>query len=130
MKHIEVAAAVITRGEHVFCAQRKDSGELARKWEFPGGKLETGESGEEALLREIAEELDASITIRDHLITVEHQYESFFITMHAYLCTLDSDTLLLREHLDSVWLPKADLSELDWAAADIPVVRYLQEYLS
>jgi 8-oxo-dGTP diphosphatase len=128
-KHITVSAAVIIQNQTVFCAQRKDSGELARKWEFPGGKIEIGEIPEDALVREIKEELDSTISIVKKLTTVEHQYTTFDITMHAFLCQLVEGSLTLSEHLDSCWLPKDQLYSVDWAEADIPIVEIVKHTL-
>ncbi len=122
MKQIVVAAAVIIKDGKVFAAQRKDRGELARKWEFPGGKLEAGESGEEAIVREISEELSAKIAVEDHLMTVNHTYETFHITMHAYRCALVAGDMVLTEHLDCRWLGPEELYSVEWAAADLPIV--------
>lgn len=129
MKHIEVAAAAIINDGKVFCAQRGNKGELAGKWEFPGGKLEAGEQPEQALAREIREELGIDIAVGQHIATVEHTYQSFSITMHAFLCTIRSGTITLTEHLDSRWLANQELDQPDWAAADVPVAQALQEIL-
>lgn len=129
MKQIVVAAAVIIQDGKVFAAQRKDVGELARKWEFPGGKLEKGESGEEAIIREIGEELSLQIEVLDHLMTVEHTYSTFHITMYAYRCALVAGELVLSEHLASRWLDINELQSLDWAAADLPIVERIKALL-
>ena len=84
MKKIEVVAAVMKNGDKIFCAQRKDAGPLAKKWEFPGGKLEVGETPKEALKRELNEELNINVDVGEFIMTVEHQYPTFFITMHAF----------------------------------------------
>lgn len=123
MKHIEVAAAVFIRGNKVFAAQRGDGGELARKWEFPGGKLEQGEKGEEAIVREIFEELGSTIKVTRHLLSVEHQYSGFTITLHAYLCDILGEQFVLTEHLASRWLEKDQLFSVPWAEADLPIVK-------
>jgi len=128
MKHIHVAAAIIEKNNTIFTAQRKNVGELALKWEFPGGKLEEGESGEQAIVREIQEELSIEIEVIKHFMQVSHQYENFFITMDAYLCKLTKGTITLSEHVDSLWCPVEQLMQLDWAAADIPIARKLQAY--
>lgn len=125
MKTIEVVAAVIKQGNQYFCAQRKDQGELAKKWEFPGGKIELGETHKEALSREIREELSTEIIVKDHILTVEHQYKSFFLIMHAYECEIVHGELAISEHLDSKWLTKAQMSEYDFAAADLPIIEVL-----
>ncbi len=128
-KHIEVAAAVIIQDRTVFCAQRKNHGELACKWEFPGGKIEQGEKAEDALVREIREELYSIVSADTYLITVDHQYRTFSITMHAYICTLIEGSLTLTEHLDARWLSKHELYSVDWAAADIPIAEEVAKLL-
>lgn len=122
MKRIHVVAAIIIENGKVFAAKRKNSGELALKWEFPGGKIEPGETGEAAIIREIKEELSATIVVNHYFMTVEHQYNSFHLTMDAYRCTIEEGTLEISEHVDSRWLTTEELHSLDWAAADIPIV--------
>lgn len=125
-KTIEVVAAVIIKEDKIFCAQRADKGELAKKWEFPGGKIEHGETKEEALIRELKEELDIVVTVDKFIKTVNHEYNGFNLILHAFSCTLLSDNIVLREHLDSKWLKLNELANLDWAEADIPVVNKLR----
>ena len=122
MKKVEVVAAIIQKDNKIFCAQRNLSKSMGGKWEFPGGKIESGETREEALVREIKEEFDSNIEVNQYLMTVEHDYSTFHITMHSYLCTLIDGELVLNEHNDSVWLTKEELSKLDWADADKPIV--------
>ncbi len=129
MKNIEVVAAVFIKDGKVFCAQRANKGLLPLKWEFPGGKIEENETKEEALIREIKEELHTDIKIERYLMTVKHQYETFFLTMHVYICSIINDKLVLTEHVDSKWLPKSELNSLDWAEADKPVVKKLSALL-
>lgn len=129
MMHIEVAAAVFLQDNKVFAAQRKDFGELAKRWEFPGGKLEHDECGEQAIIREIQEELGVEIQVKRLLLTVEHQYATFSLTMHGYLCEILQGPLELREHLDSKWLAKADLYSVNWADADLPLVHAVSSLL-
>ena len=129
MKHFEVVASVFIKDNRVFCAQRKDAGETARKWEFPGGKIETGETHQQALAREIAEELSAKITVGSFVTTVNHQYNTFAITMHAYQCSILEGNLTLSEHLDSKWLSRKELDSVDWAPADLPIVERVRELL-
>lgn len=129
MKHVEVVAAIIFEDGKVFCAQRKDIGEIAKKWEFPGGKIESGETREVALAREIREELNIDIEIGDLITTVNHQYNTFSITMHAYQAKIISGTIQLNDHIDLHWLSKNELYSLDWAAADIPIVEKVKELL-
>lgn len=130
MKHIEVAAAVLIEDNAVFAAQRSNRGPLAKRWEFPGGKLEIGEDGRSAIVREIEEELNTRIEVVRFLTTVEHQYPTFFLTMHAYLCRRLDGQLELSEHIASAWLGKTDLYGLDWAEADIPIVREVEKLLT
>lgn len=126
-KHIEVVAAIIKKENKYFCAQRADNGELAKKWEFPGGKIEKNETPEQALKRELVEELNLDVDVKEHFLTVEHEYNSFTLTLHSYLCVAKNDDIVLLEHLDSKWLDKTNLDILDWAAADIPIVNKLME---
>ena len=127
-KTIEVVAAVIFREGKVLCVQRTEHEKeyISLKWEFPGGKVEVGESREEALVREIAEELVVEIHELQYLTTVEHSYPDFHLTMHAYTCALKAGEVELREHLSLKWLAVEELDQLDWAAADVPVVNLLK----
>ena len=129
MKTIEVSAAVIVNNNKIFCAQRRNDGPLAMKWEFPGGKLESGESGSVALKRELMEELNLDIDIGDFIMTVHHQYPTFRIIMHSYFINYDSFDIKLTEHLDSKWLTKDELTSVDWAEADIPIVNKVMELI-
>lgn len=129
MKHIEVVAALIIRGDKVFCAQRKDEGENARKWEFPGGKIEAGESAEEALEREIGEEFATRIACGKHILSVEHQYSDFSLKLHGYLAIVVEGQLECREHLDSRWAMRTELDSIDWAPADIALVQAVKNLL-
>lgn len=127
MKEIEVVAAVIQHEGKIFCAQRGTNAKeyLAYKYEFPGGKTETGETHEAALIREIDEELNWVIQVDEPLITVHHTYPDFKIIMHAFLCTPLDLNFRLNEHMDYVWLPISELYALDWAAADLPIIDQL-----
>jgi 8-oxo-dGTP diphosphatase len=130
MKSIEVVAAIICFEDKYLCLQRGSSKlkYISEKYEFPGGKIEAGESQSDAIVREINEELHLTLTEPEFLMTVEHQYPDFFITMHAFLCHFASEpTPVLTEHIDAKWLSKGDLLSLDWAAADIPIVNKLIE---
>lgn len=124
MKHIEVVAAIIVRNKEIFATQR-GYGDFAGKWEFPGGKIEPGESPEQALQREIHEELNATITVGDHLITVDYDYDSFSLTMQCFLCHLDS-SLELLEHSDAKWLSRSTIDSVAWLPADVDVVDALK----
>jgi 8-oxo-dGTP diphosphatase len=127
MKHIKVVAAVIEHENHYLCVQRNANkfDYISYKYEFPGGKVEPNETNEEALKREIQEELNIEIEIQKHITTVEHTYPDFIISMHTYLCKSQNRTLTLNEHVDHKWLEIVDLPSLDWAAADVPIVDYL-----
>jgi 8-oxo-dGTP diphosphatase len=129
MPHHEVVAAIIQHENQFLCLQRGPSkyAYIAHKWEFPGGKVEAGETQAEALRREIQEELDLAIEIEHPLLTVHHAYPDFTITMHGLLCTTAPTTPTLHEHVAYVWLPREQLHTLDWAAADLPLVAHLQD---
>ena len=130
MKYIEVVAAIIIdKDRNIFCARRKDQGELALKWEFPGGKIELNETPQEALKREIEEEFSTTIEVGEYVMTVNHQYIHFHLTMHAYFAKINTGGMQLNEHTDSKWLRTSDLKNLDWAAADIPIVERLYEIM-
>lgn len=118
MKTIEVVAAIIIKGDLVFATQR-GYGEFKGWWEFPGGKIEAGECPQEALKREIKEELNAEIAVGDLLETVEWDYPTFHLTMHCYVCWLESESLCLKEHSDSAWLTKNTLDSVQWLPADL-----------
>lgn len=117
MKTIEVVAAIIRRGDKVFASQR-GYGEWKDWWEWPGGKIEPGETNEQALIREIREELDTEISIDKYLYTVEWDYPKFHLTMHCYICSLLSESLHLNEHEASRWLTAETLSSVKWLPAD------------
>ena len=127
-KTIEVVAAVIFREGKVLCVQRAEHEKeyVSLKWEFPGGKVEVGESREEALVREIEEELVVEIHELQYLTTVEHSYPDFHLTMHAFTCALKAGEVTLKEHVAAKWLAVEELDQVDWAAADVPVVDRLR----
>ena len=129
-KHIEVVAAIIQKGNAILATQR-GYGDLKDGWEFPGGKVELGEAHDEALIREIKEELQADINVGKKLITVQYNgYEKFDLTMHCYLCTLKVDSnVTLVEHEAAKWLTKAELYTVDWLPADIDAVDALYKLL-
>ena len=118
MKKIEVVAAIIVKGNEVFATQR-GYGDFKGWWEFPGGKIETGECPQDALKREIMEELQAEISVGYLLETVEWDYPAFHLTMHCFVCSLESESLCLNEHADSVWLTKDTLGSVKWLPADL-----------
>ena len=116
-KRIEVAAAIILDGEKIFATQR-GYGEFKGGWEFPGGKIEQGETPEQALKREIREELDTEIEVGELFDTVEYDYPTFHLTMHCFLCTVTSGKLVLMEHEAAKWLTRDTLDSVDWLPAD------------
>lgn len=129
MKTIEVVAGVLQFETKFLCVQRGPSkyDYIHHKFEFPGGKIEENESHEIALKRELFEELNIdSITIINKIITVEHQYPDFKLIMHAYLCIPKSNQLTLKEHIDYKWFNVSEMDTLDWAAADIPIIKELK----
>lgn len=121
MQRIEVVAAVIHQGGRYFATQRAN-GEFKGMWEFPGGKIEMGESHEEALKREIAEELDVQIQVERYLGATESDYPSFHLTMHCYLCSIIGGTLELREHAACCWVTVDELHSLTWLPADEEII--------
>ena len=125
MKHIEVVAAIIRKEDKIFATQR-GYGEWKDWWEFPGGKMEVGETQEEALVREIREELSAEIMVDEFFCTVEYDYPQFHLTMHCYLCSLMTDSLHLNEHEAARWLSKDELDSVKWLPADVKVVELLK----
>lgn len=128
MKEIEVVAAIIHEDGKIFATQR-GYGEFAGGWEFPGGKLEKGESPEHALVREIQEELNTTIEVGELIETVEYDYPTFHLKMYCYLCQRVSGQLDLLEHSAAKWLTKETLTSIDWLPADIAVVNKLKEIL-
>ncbi|MBR0217828.1 MAG: (deoxy)nucleoside triphosphate pyrophosphohydrolase [Clostridia bacterium] len=117
MKTIQVVAAVIRQGDRIFAAQR-GYGKSKDGWEFPGGKIEPGETPEQALVREIREELNAEITVGEKLTQVEWDYSDFHLSMGCYWCDLASGGLTLREHESARWLALDELDAVDWLPAD------------
>jgi len=133
MSHLEVVAAVIINNGEILCMQRNIGKYeyVSYKYEFPGGKLESGESQEQALMRELSEEMNLNIIVskEDFFMTVEHTYPDFSITMHSYICYVDNRSFTRNEHISHAWLKVDSLDTLDWAAADLPIVEKLKEVL-
>ena len=127
MKTIEVVAAIIIKEGQVFATQR-GYGEFQGWWEFPGGKMEAGESPQEALKREIREELDADVLVKELLETVEWDYPNFHLTMHCFICSLLSESLHLNEHEAATWLTHATLKSVKWLPADEILLDKIAEY--
>lgn len=129
MKELNVVAAILIYNNKILCAQRAEGKYeyISYKYEFPGGKLEQGESSEEALNRELMEEMDVNVDINDmqYFYTVDYEYPDFKIKMHSFICNVDNDNINLKEHNAIKWLEKDQLNTLDWAAADLPIVEKL-----
>ncbi|MBS5939998.1 MAG: 8-oxo-dGTP diphosphatase MutT [Clostridium sp.] len=126
MKVIEVVASIIKREDKVFIT-RRSYGNFADLWEFPGGKIELGETKEEALIREIKEELELDINNLEYLTTVEYDYPSFHLTMHCFICDIYGGTLSLNAHNDAKWVSLKELLLQNWVPADVEVVEKLLE---
>ena len=129
MKSIRVSAAVIHRDGKILATQR-GYGEYKGKWEFPGGKREEGESGEEALYREIREELDSKVKIEKLICTTDYDYPTFHLTMDVYLSTLIEGKLTLLEHEDAKWVSLDSIDDLDWLPADWSVIDEIKKHFS
>lgn len=128
MKTIEVVAAIIKKDDKYFATQR-GYGDFEGGWEFPGGKMEPGETPQDALAREIKEELDADITVGELIETVEYDYPKFHLTMHCFLCELVSEHVVLLEHEAAKWLSREELGSVDWLPADLSVINHLKQQL-
>jgi 8-oxo-dGTP diphosphatase len=127
MKHIHVACAIIELRGKVLCTQRSESMSLPLKWEFPGGKIDEGESPEECLKRELVEELGIEISVDQPLPATTHTYPTFTVTLYPFSCTIISGEITLHEHSAMVWQPVEKLHTLDWAEADWPVIEECRE---
>ncbi|MGI5847495.1 MAG: (deoxy)nucleoside triphosphate pyrophosphohydrolase [Candidatus Cryptobacteroides sp.] len=127
-KSIEVVAAVIREGNRILATQR-GYGDFKDFWEFPGGKMEPGETREAALKREIEEELKTEITIERLLATVDHDYPDFHITLHCFLCRVQEDHLTLTEHEAAKWLDAGALDSVNWLPADRSVIELLKDQI-
>lgn len=126
MKTIKVVAAIIQTATRIFATQR-GYGEFKDGWEFPGGKVEEGETPQEALCREIREELDTEIEVGELFDTVEYDYETFHLSMQCFLCTVKEGNLVLKEHEAARWLTKEELFSVDWLPADLGLIKKLEE---
>ncbi len=128
MKTIRVVAAIIIDGDHVFATQR-GYGDWKDYWEFPGGKIEPGETPEEALCREITEELDTEITVGEKITTIEYNYPEFHLSMDCFLAEAKKGNLILKEHEAARWLSLSELRHVKWLPADIKVVESIEKYI-
>ena len=126
MKQVEVVAAIIRREGRIFATQR-GYGDWKDWWEFPGGKMEAGETPEDALRREIREELSTEISVDEFFCIVDYDYPNFHLTMHCYLCSLLTDTLHLNEHEAARWLTKDELDSVQWLPADKSIIEKLKK---
>ena len=125
MKTIEVVAAVIVKDNKVFCCKRGPGRDLEGYYEFPGGKIEVNETKEEALIRELKEELEINVEIEKYFTTVLHEYNAFAVNIHYFICKTNDKHLNMKVHNDYTWLNIDELPKLDWAPADKKVVNML-----
>ena len=125
VKTVNLVAAVIVHDGHILATQR-GYGEFKGWWEFPGGKIENGEAPEQALIREIKEELNTEITVNDYLDTVEYDYPTFHLSMRTFLCSMPSMHMSLLEHSDSKWLSQQNLDTVNWLPADLGLIEKLK----
>ena len=128
MKTVRVVAAIIIHENKIFATQR-GYGEFKDGWEFPGGKIEPGETPQEALVREIKEELGIEIEVKDFLETVEYDYPKFHLSMDCFFCTIRSGELVLKEHEAAKWLTAETLESVEWLPADKGLIEGIREYL-
>lgn len=124
---LQVTCAIIVYENKILICQRSAAMKLPLKWEFPGGKIELGESKEDCLRREIREELGLKIGIRKALTPIEHHYPAFSLCLYPFVCILESGKVLPTEHAQAIWVDATELLSYDWAEADLPIVR---EYLN
>ena len=125
-RQIRVVGAVVVKDRHILCAQRGVDGSLPGLWEFPGGKIELGETPAEALVREIAEELDCVVAVGDEVTTTTYEYDFGVVTLTTFYCTLVAGTPRASEHAALEWLAPSELTTVPWAPADIPAVELIQ----
>lgn len=123
MKHYNVVCAVIVNNGEVLCMQKGKTkyDYTSFRWEFPGGKIEEGETPQQALHRELLEEMDYGVSVEKHIVTINHVYPDFSITMQAFLCSAKSRDFKMKEHADFQWKKLLDLSDINWCDADRPI---------
>ena len=126
MKQIKVVAAII-KNEDKILATKRGYGEFINMWEFPGGKIESGETKEQALVREIKEELNIEINVDKFALDIEYKYPNFYLFMSCFMCSIKEGSIELLEHNDGKWITKEELNTLNWLPADIDAVNYLKE---
>lgn len=126
MKQIKVVAAIIQK-ENKILATKRGYGEFINMWEFPGGKIEPGETKKQALVREIKEELNIEINVDKFALDIEYQYPNFYLFMSCFMCSIKEGSIELLEHNDGKWITKEELNTLNWLPADIDAVNYLKE---
>ena len=126
MKILRVVAAIIEKNGRILIAQRL-KGEFAGLWEFPGGKIEEGETPEQALIREIEEEFDTELNIEEYLTTIEHQYDSFYLVMDCFICTIKTGDLILHDHMAYRIIDPNEIN-IDWVPADVKVINAYKEF--
>lgn len=133
MKTIKVVAAVIKsinqNNEPIIFTTQRGYGEFKGGWEFPGGKIEIGETPQEALKREIKEELDTEISVKELICTVEYDYPKFHLSMDCFWCDIINGNLVLKEHEDAKWLTKDKLDSVEWLPADLSLIKEIKKYL-
>lgn len=128
MKNVKVVAAIIINNGKVFATQR-GYGEFKDGWEFPGEKIEIGETPEQALVREIQEELDTQINVNEKIDTVEYDYPNFHLSMDCFICNIIKGDLILKEHEAAKWLSKDELYSVDWLPADKDLIEKIKEHI-
>ena len=128
MKNIKVVAAIMIENNKIFATQR-GYGDFKDGWEFPGGKIEKGETPEEALIREIKEELDTTINVNKKIDTVEYDYPKVHLSMDCFICNILEGDLVLKEHEASKWLSKDELYSVDWLPADKEIIEKIEDYM-
>lgn len=126
MKEIKVVAAII-KNEDKILATKRGYGEFINMWEFPGGKIEPGETKKQAIVREIKEELNIEINVDKFALDIEYQYPNFYLFMSCFMCSIKEGSIELLEHNDGKWITKEELNTLNWLPADIDAVNYLKE---